>query len=88
MLAASIGDLLGWVPFVLVGIAMLIWNRRITKAMIASNRAVANELGITPLRRIGEKLDRQRWFIPAMRIYIVLFALLWLGVCVAGLIAS
>jgi hypothetical protein len=88
MLAASTAGRFFFVPFVLLGVAMLVWNERLTKAMIAGNRAVVKELGITPLQRVQEKLERQRWFVPALRIYTVLFALVWTGICVAGLIGG
>ena len=58
VLKTSSGGRFLFVPFVLVGIAMLIWNERLAKAMVAGNRAVAKELGITPLQRIHEKLER------------------------------
>jgi len=85
MLADSLGAKLGFAPFVLVGVAMLVWNRRLAKVIVAGNRAVAEELGFAPLQRLQATLDRQRWLLPAIRAYIVVFALLWLGICIYGL---
>lgn len=87
MVIATAGRFIS-IPFALVGVAMLVWNRQITRAMIAQNRAFSEALGFPPLIRLSRWLDRRRWFHTAMRTYLILFAVLWLGICISGLVVG
>jgi hypothetical protein len=46
---ATIGGRIVFAAFALVGLAMLVWNRRLTNAMTAQNRGFIEGLGIARL---------------------------------------
>jgi hypothetical protein len=55
---ASIGSHLVGIPFALVGLAMLLWNRRLAAATIAGMKAFDEELGLRPLKRLHAAIFR------------------------------
>lgn len=74
---------LAWV-FILLGAAMIVWNRRLANAVLAMDRTIAGVLRVEVIRRRVQEPWR-----PAYTRFAIVFAgLMWAGVGVLALILS
>jgi hypothetical protein len=78
VLLATIHPIL--IIWVAVGAAMLVWNRRFSEAMIASQKAFADTLGVKSLQRWTNFSMRPR----IVRGYTIVFAVIWLALSLIG----
>jgi hypothetical protein len=63
-----------------IGVAMLIWNRRISEATSAGQKAFADTLGVRWLQRWTDFVLRP-WLI---RGYLIVFAVIWIAISTIG----
>jgi hypothetical protein len=66
--------------WIAVGVAMLVWNRRVSEAMIASQKAFADTLGVKWLQR-WTNFSMRPWVV---RGYTIVFAVIWLAISIIG----
>jgi hypothetical protein len=85
MVASSVAAHVVWVPFLVIGVALLVWNRRVAHAMLAGNRASIEALEVRWLRRLLAKRERSRWYQPFARFIIVADGVIFVGISVVGL---
>jgi hypothetical protein len=60
------------------GVALIRWNRQISDANVAANRAAADSLGFVPLQRLLAK----RWIPAHSRVVTVLVGIVWISMSV------
>jgi hypothetical protein len=58
MAMSSVGAHLVGIPFAIVGLTMLVWNRRLAAATIAGMKAFDEELGLRSLERLHAAVFR------------------------------
>jgi hypothetical protein len=77
--AASLWDHLSWVPFVLVGVGMIIWRKR----LVSPPRQELDDGGEDGFHGLLQELQ-SRWHLGEK--YIIVFALFWLAVSLYELV--
>lgn len=78
MVLAAIHPIL--IIWVAIGVGLLVWNRRVSAALIASQKAFADTLGVRPLQRWTNFVSRP----GLVRGYLIVFAVLWLVLSTIG----
>lgn len=80
-------DQLILIPFIVIGVLILIFNRRLTEAFIAQDRAFYGSLlGEERIGRLGEGGRSRVWRIWT-RGFVIVFGLVWTGVTLFALVA-
>jgi len=85
LLVASIGRPVVGSVFVVIGLLMLAFNRRVTDALVAGQRETVGTL-LGSRRQGSDQLHSSRLFLIAARGFVVLFAVAWTGLAVALII--
>jgi hypothetical protein len=85
MVAASVAAHIVWVPFLVIGVALLVWNRRLTHAMLFGQRAGIEAFEVRWLQRLLAKRERSRCYQPYARLIIVANGVVFIGISMAGL---
>lgn len=86
LLIGSIGRAVLGAVFVVVGLLMLVFNRRVTEALVAGQRDGFGAL-LGGRRGVTDRLHSSRPFLIAARTFVVLFSLAWTALAV-GLIVT
>jgi hypothetical protein len=81
LLSTSLWDRLSWVPFILVGIGMLVWRARIL-------RHLREGRGPDPLGFRSVEQEIMRRVPPISEGVFVAFTVIWLAVAIYGLISG
>lgn len=74
--------------FLVTGIALLRWNRRIAEDTITANRATAQALDYAVLNRLWAWYERRRWLPVAMRATTILVGVAFVGIGILGVIVG
>jgi hypothetical protein len=69
--------------FLVGGIALIRWSRRIGDANLAANRAAADSLGISWMQRLLAK----PWMRVVSRSSAVMVGVVWIGIAILALVA-
>jgi hypothetical protein len=81
-------DQLILIPFIIIGVLILVFNRRLTEAFIAQDRAFYGSLfGEERISRLGEGGRSRAWRVWA-RGFVIVFGLVWTGVTLFALVGS
>jgi hypothetical protein len=73
-----------FIPFLIGGVALIVWHRRIADASLAANRAFAASLGFGWMQRLIER----PWIASLNRITTILVGLIWMAIAIIALVAT
>jgi hypothetical protein len=73
-------------PVLLVGVALLVCNGKVARAMLVAERAGVDTLEIQWLKRLLAKRQRSAWYRPFVRLIGILVGVALMGFAVAVLV--
>jgi hypothetical protein len=82
MIFASVAGHVFFAPFFSIGLALVIWNRRLARAFDAAHEAYVEALGSRWLRRRWDK--NKRWYRPIAHLTIIAIGTLFMVVSLVG----
>jgi hypothetical protein len=86
MLASSIVVRLVFVPGLLIGIGLLAWNRRITRSLLAGQRAGVEASDVRWLQRLQARQEHSGWYQSYARSITILVGVIFVGISTLGIV--
>jgi hypothetical protein len=88
MSASSVAAHVFWALFLLIGVALLVWNRRIARAQVAGILAMTKALEVRWLERFLRDGNAPGWWEPFERFTIIAVGVLFVGISITGLVVA
>jgi hypothetical protein len=86
MIASSIVTHLVFVPGLLVGVGLLVWNRRITRSLLAGQRSSAEASEVRWLQRVQARQERSRGYQWYARFVTIAVGVFFIGISTLGIV--
>jgi hypothetical protein len=86
IVASSVIERILVIPFLLVGVSLLVWNGKVARAMLAAERAGVDALEIRWLKRLLTKRERSVWYRPFVRLIGIVIGVACIGFAIPALV--